>query len=222
MRSGAKRRAGVRGRVTWRRPCAVWSTQRWASVPDAIPGAAGQQRPQSTLLPFTKAFASSSNRSRPTPTASSATRSSTSPVATGSIACRRRPSRRPRRSSSPFSTSCSSKPTNGASISMRHGPLDRTNAVPGGLLHELTTPSLSLRDLAVAMILQSDNTAANVLIDRLGMDAINGRSASLGLQQTRLRRRMIDHRRGPPRRREHLHTGRSRHHAARVSPAASA
>ncbi len=71
-------------------------------------------------------------------------------------------------------------------------PLDRSMAVPGGLLYELTTPSLSLRDLAVAMILQSDNTAANVLIDRLGMDAINARIASLGLQHTRLRRRMID------------------------------
>jgi beta-lactamase class A len=71
-------------------------------------------------------------------------------------------------------------------------PLDRSKAVPGGLLYELTTPSLSLRDLAVAMILQSDNTATNVLIDRLGMDAINARIASLGLQHTRLRRRMID------------------------------
>jgi beta-lactamase class A len=71
-------------------------------------------------------------------------------------------------------------------------PLDRTHAVPGGLLYELTTPSLSLRDLAVAMILQSDNTAANILIDRLGMDAINKRSAGLGLRDTRLRRRMID------------------------------
>jgi beta-lactamase class A len=71
-------------------------------------------------------------------------------------------------------------------------PLDRTHAVPGGLLYELTTPSLSPRDLAVAMILQSDNTAANILIDRLGMDAINARIAGLGLGATRLRRRMID------------------------------
>ncbi len=71
-------------------------------------------------------------------------------------------------------------------------PLDRTHAVPGGLLYELTTPSLSLRDLAVAMVLQSDNTAANVLIDRLGMDAVNTRIAALGLAGTRLRRRMID------------------------------
>jgi beta-lactamase class A len=60
------------------------------------------------------------------------------------------------------------------------------------LLYELTTPSLSPRDLAVAMIIQSDNTAANVLIARLGMEAINARVAALGLRNTRLRRRMID------------------------------
>lgn len=71
-------------------------------------------------------------------------------------------------------------------------PLDRTRAVPGGLLYELTTPSLSNRDLAVAMILQSDNTATNVLIDLLGMDAVNQRMAALGLTGTRLRRHMID------------------------------
>jgi len=71
-------------------------------------------------------------------------------------------------------------------------PLDRTHAVPGGLLYELTTPSLSPRDLAVAMTVLSDNTAANVLIDRLGMEAINTRVAALGLRSTRLRRRMID------------------------------
>jgi beta-lactamase class A len=70
--------------------------------------------------------------------------------------------------------------------------LDRAHAVPGGLLYELSTPSISPRDLAVAMILQSDNTAANVLIERLGMAAINARCADLGLVATRLRRRMID------------------------------
>ena len=71
-------------------------------------------------------------------------------------------------------------------------PMDRRRAVPGGLLYELTTPSLSPRDLAVAMILQSDNTATNVLIDRVGMTAVNTRMAALGLTNTRLRRHMID------------------------------
>ena len=42
------------------------------------------------------------------------------------------------------------------------------------------------------MILQSDNTATNVLIDRVGMAAVNQRMAALGLTGTRLRRHMID------------------------------
>ena len=71
-------------------------------------------------------------------------------------------------------------------------PLDRKRAVPGGLLYELTNPSLSPRDLAVAMILQSDNTATNVLIERVGMAAVNRRMAALGLAHTELRRHMID------------------------------
>jgi len=71
-------------------------------------------------------------------------------------------------------------------------PLDRSRAVPGGLLYELTRPSLSPHDLAVAMILQSDNTATNVLIDRVGMAAVNARMKGLGLTGTRLRRHMID------------------------------
>lgn len=71
-------------------------------------------------------------------------------------------------------------------------PMDRSRAVPGGLLYELKNPSLSPYDLAVAMILQSDNTATNVLIDRVGMDAVNLRMSGLGLAKTHLRRYMID------------------------------
>lgn len=70
--------------------------------------------------------------------------------------------------------------------------LDRARAVPGGLLYELGTPTLSLRDYANAMIIESDNTATNVLIARLGMDAINRRMAGLGLETIQVRRYMID------------------------------
>jgi beta-lactamase class A len=70
--------------------------------------------------------------------------------------------------------------------------LDRARAVPGGLLYELGTPTLSLGDYANAMIIESDNTATNVLITRLGMDAINARMAALGLGSIMLRRYMID------------------------------
>jgi beta-lactamase class A len=70
--------------------------------------------------------------------------------------------------------------------------LDRTRAVPGGLLYDLGTPTLSLRDYAVAMAVLSDNTATNVLIERLGMERVTARMRELGLQQTKLRRYMID------------------------------
>jgi len=70
--------------------------------------------------------------------------------------------------------------------------LDRRRAVPGGLLYDLGTPALSLRDYAVAMAVLSDNTATNVLIELLGMDSVTARMRGLGLPQTKLRRYMID------------------------------
>lgn len=48
------------------------------------------------------------------------------------------------------------------------------------------------RDLATMMLAVSDNSAANVLIDRLGMDNVNAFLRSLGLHNTRLRRKMMD------------------------------
>lgn len=71
--------------------------------------------------------------------------------------------------------------------------LDRRAAVGGsGILNELTTPTLSIRDYATLMILLSDNTATNVLIDVVGMKQVTARMQSLGLRNTRLRRKMID------------------------------
>lgn len=62
-----------------------------------------------------------------------------------------------------------------------------------GVLRYLTDggSALSLEDYAVYMILYSDNTATNVLIDALGMDAVNALSASLGATRTLLQRKMI-------------------------------
>jgi beta-lactamase class A len=72
-------------------------------------------------------------------------------------------------------------------------PLDRRHAVGGsGVLVQLTTPALSLRDHATLMIILSDNTATNVVIDAVGMQNVTGRMAGLGLKETKLRRRMID------------------------------
>jgi beta-lactamase class A len=47
-------------------------------------------------------------------------------------------------------------------------------------------------DLALLMVSLSDNSATNVLIDRVGMDNVNSWLAQLGLEHTRLRRHMLD------------------------------
>lgn len=70
---------------------------------------------------------------------------------------------------------------------------DEVRTGGSGVLQVLTDggSELSLEDYAIYMILHSDNTATNVLIDELGMDAINTLSASLGAPNTRLQRKMI-------------------------------
>jgi beta-lactamase class A len=52
--------------------------------------------------------------------------------------------------------------------------------------------NLSYYNLAVLMIQQSDNTATNILIEKLGMENINQTIKSLGLNQTKLQRVMMD------------------------------
>jgi beta-lactamase class A len=71
--------------------------------------------------------------------------------------------------------------------------LDRAKAVGGtGVLVHLGTPTLSIRDYATLMVTLSDNTATNVLIDRLGMAEITRRMQAIGLSGTKLRRHMMD------------------------------
>lgn len=48
------------------------------------------------------------------------------------------------------------------------------------------------RDLAQFMVAVSDNTAANILIGRVGKDNVNGMLRGLGLTKTMLRRKMMD------------------------------
>lgn len=72
-------------------------------------------------------------------------------------------------------------------------PLDRRHVVGGsGVLVELTAPSMSLRDYAVLMIVLSDNSATNLLIDAVGMQNVTQRMSALGMPGLKLRRRMID------------------------------
>ena len=54
------------------------------------------------------------------------------------------------------------------------------------------TVTMTLRDLATFMVVLSDNSATNILIDRVSMENINAGIARLGLKETKLRRRMID------------------------------
>ncbi len=51
---------------------------------------------------------------------------------------------------------------------------------------------VTLRDLATMMVAVSDNSATNVLIERVGMQNVNAMLDSLGLTHTRLRRKMMD------------------------------
>jgi beta-lactamase class A len=50
---------------------------------------------------------------------------------------------------------------------------------------------LALRDLAMFMIRISDNTATNMLIDRLGMERVNLTMRELGFSEIKLQRKMI-------------------------------
>ncbi len=73
-------------------------------------------------------------------------------------------------------------------------PVSRDNQVGGsGLLQYFSAggSELSLHDLAIAMIVLSDNTATNVLIDRIGMDRVSRTMAELGARETKLQRKMI-------------------------------
>lgn len=73
--------------------------------------------------------------------------------------------------------------------------IERADKAPGtGVLSELGdgTVQMSLHDLCVLMILVSDNTATNMLIDLAGINNVNRTLQSLGLKETRLQRRMMD------------------------------
>jgi beta-lactamase class A len=62
------------------------------------------------------------------------------------------------------------------------------DAVPGsGLLLFLDAPlTLTLKDVLTLMVVMSDNTATNLAIDKIGLDAVNARIAWMGLKDTHL------------------------------------
>jgi beta-lactamase class A len=73
---------------------------------------------------------------------------------------------------------------------VRPSDLVADSYIMNGLTPDVT--QLTLRDLATMMVAVSDNSATNVLIDRVGMENVNSLLDSLGLPHTRLRRKMMD------------------------------
>ena len=60
-----------------------------------------------------------------------------------------------------------------------------------GIVQELSTGELPLRDLVDLMIVLSDNTATNLVLNRIGGNAVNARMKQLGFMQTRVMRKIL-------------------------------
>lgn len=62
-----------------------------------------------------------------------------------------------------------------------------------GILKEIEPGhKFTIKELITLMIIISDNTATNILIDLVGMDNVNKFSKKIGLQYTKLERKMMD------------------------------
>ncbi len=73
--------------------------------------------------------------------------------------------------------------------------LQSSDLVGGSGISNALTPGvtkLTLRDVAALMISVSDNSATNIIIDRVGMENVNTLLDSLDLTHIRLRRKMMD------------------------------
>lgn len=73
-------------------------------------------------------------------------------------------------------------------------PLPAKLTLGSGVLTYLEGPlELTLLDVAILMIIVSDNTATNLCIDRAGIEETNELLRGMGLTSTQLRRKMMDH-----------------------------
>lgn len=62
-----------------------------------------------------------------------------------------------------------------------------------GIIHFLENdPEFTILDVAILMMLASDNTATNTCIDIAGIEGINDLIRDMGLSETKLRRKMMD------------------------------
>ncbi|MFE8700638.1 serine hydrolase [Cytobacillus sp. FJAT-54145] len=73
-----------------------------------------------------------------------------------------------------------------------HLPVDEKVSGAGVLQALSSNPSYSIRDLLTLMMIVSDNFATNILIDTLGKGSINQCMDDLGLNGTKLNRKMMD------------------------------
>lgn len=75
----------------------------------------------------------------------------------------------------------------------KHVLLDGEKKPSCGVLNRLHEGlELTIMDLVELMIVLSDNTATNILIDRLGIENVNATLAGLGIERTVLRRKLFD------------------------------
>jgi beta-lactamase class A len=79
-------------------------------------------------------------------------------------------------------------------LSQRLDVREEDKVIGSGVLAGMRPGRLPAGDLLYLSMAISDNTAANVLIDRVGVAAINARLASLGLTTTRLTGKLISER----------------------------
>lgn len=69
---------------------------------------------------------------------------------------------------------------------------DEEKVSGSGILQDLSTnKDYPIRDLIMLMITLSDNTATNLIINRVGGNAVNARMGKLGLEQTRSMRKIL-------------------------------
>src|SRR5690606_34603088 len=83
-----------------------------------------------------------------------------------------------------------------AHLQKTNGNLNRiyeiSHMVDFSVLTEQRQTQATLHELLLWMIITSDNTATNVCIDLLGMDAFNDYFKEIGLHNTRVQRKMMD------------------------------
>ncbi|MGL4739870.1 MAG: serine hydrolase [Sarcina sp.] len=73
--------------------------------------------------------------------------------------------------------------------------IEKKDKVAGtGIIHEFEEREYTVFELLVAMLIQSDNTATNKIIDIVGMGKINETIQILGLENTKLNRKTNDER----------------------------